>query len=214
MSMQVWALGALGELQPALLSAAARRLASLPPSAVNARDLRSFYQADLLLQAKTGEQRSHLPPKLAAEALAAWRMGQRPRRGALEASVGAALERIGGFTFATDCTIAEDAELRVDFLVQGSLGQRIAVEVLKPSVFAANDPHHMLGKVQLMQTLLLAGGVDAVVGVPHWEWAALEGEPGREEAYLRDALKQHLQPKSSQSGSHAVAATAMAAAQT
>mmetsp|Transcript_36828 Transcript_36828/g.93066 ORF Transcript_36828/g.93066 Transcript_36828/m.93066 type:complete len:118 (-) Transcript_36828:78-431(-) len=78
--------------------------------------------------------------------------------------------------------------MRADFMVTGPGGEAIALEVLTHSKYAANQLRRPLGQVALREALLLDGRTDGVVHVPHWEWAALGGQPRAEESYLRSTL--------------------------
>ena len=56
----------------------------------------------------------------------------------------------------------------------------------------ASLPPSITGETRLRDTLLRCGGF-VVLAVPYWEWAALRGEGGTHDAYLRARLTGALQ---------------------
>jgi hypothetical protein len=193
----VWACAAMDTLTPDFLRMCARRLEEIPKS-LRPADLRSFYQADLALRSRhrsstTPQHVSYLQPKLATVSRAAWDEVQQTRgranRVAMLPSIEATLSRLD-LSYAANC-LADDSEVRVDFIVRGGAGCTVAVEALTPKNFATNAPRHKLGRTRLKERLL-SGRTDAVVDVPYYEWSALKGSAKAEEEYLWGKLEQHV----------------------
>lgn len=180
-----WTLASLDKLTPELLWILSNRFEEAIQASIHQTkreahhqnrymDYMQMYQAALHLEVVTKRHHSEfLPEKILKEGAAAWHARQeRVRTSKMQRRVASVLGDLG-----VQCHLEfapPNSNLVIDIAVtHPSSNAKIAVEVDGPYHFAANAPKHMLGSVNLRNSLLEHYGW-RVVSVPFYEWGVLQ----------------------------------------